>query len=74
MNYFQWFKKDGWKKYVIPFAILIFGDYNVYRGWEDLINVPAFGIVLELIAIVSVHIVALYFSIVTYKQSQSPEQ
>lgn len=70
MNYFQWFIKDGWKGYSIPFGIIAVVDYGVYKDWDFIISVPLFGLILESIPILGANIGIIGHSIWTWNKNK----
>jgi hypothetical protein len=70
MNYFQWFIKQGWKNYIIPFFILLVIDYGIYMDWHFIIDTTAVILILESITIVGAHVGMIYHSIWTWKKSK----
>lgn len=73
ITYWEWFKKDGWKKYTLPFLfVFIFITAPIYF-WNDFSRNGVGATVLESIPILGFATGIIYLSIGTYNKSKYPD-
>lgn len=69
MNYFQWFIKEGWKKYLLPFILGIAITTGLIRSYDDIMNAPKIVVYLFYFTSFGFDIAIIYHSIMTWKIS-----
>ncbi len=70
LTYPQWFKKEGWKRYSLPFLFALFFDIAPIVLWHDFSRNGIGATLLETVPIIGFNIGMIYLSIKTYNKSK----
>lgn len=72
MSYFQWFKTEGWRQYIVPFSLGIFVNAGIAFNISDVLNGPITLAIAIFTTTAGFDIGIIYHSILSYRNSKQP--